>query len=223
MKKCLIILASSCMVLLSMLLSPLSAALAASELKDGTYSVGYTVMKAEGNAVSMANDYWLKPAKLIVKNGKITVQMKIKNSDWVTEFKVPGNGGYVDTQVISKDKAQNTRTVQFAVSSLAKPIKSKIHVTVKSADYDHDYTIQLKFDTGSIQQLGTSGDNSKDTEAAAAGSSSSNKEKTNSSQSKQAEANPQTGDSNKAGWMILLIVVSGGLLARQFAIRNKRV
>lgn len=82
---------------------PFSNAQAAT-LKDGTYSVNYNVLKAEGNAVSMANDYWLKPAKVIAKNGKLTVQMTIKNSSWVTEFKVPGNGGYVDTTVLSTNK-----------------------------------------------------------------------------------------------------------------------
>lgn len=72
--------------LLLALMLPFSNAQAAT-LKDGTYSVNYTVLKAEGNAVSMANDYWLKPAKVIAKNGKLTVQMTIKNSSWVTKLK----------------------------------------------------------------------------------------------------------------------------------------
>nr|MDF9460314.1 heme uptake protein IsdC [Bacillus pumilus] len=139
-------------------MSPFSNAQAAT-LKDGTYSVNYTVLKAEGNAVSMANDYWLKPAKVIAKNGKLTVQMTIKNSDWVTEFKVPGNGGYVDTTVLSTNKKANTRLVQFQAQSLSKPIKSKIHVTVKSADYDHDYTIQLKFDESDMKSLSSNSTN----------------------------------------------------------------
>ena len=72
---------------------------------------------------------------------------------------MPGNGGYVDTTVLSTNKKANTRLVQFQAQSLSKPIKSKIHVTVKSADYDHDYTIQLKFDESSIKSL--SSDSSK--------------------------------------------------------------
>lgn len=48
--------------LLLALILPFSNAQAAS-LNDGTYSVNYTVMKAEGTAVSMANDYWLETGK----------------------------------------------------------------------------------------------------------------------------------------------------------------
>lgn len=197
---------------------PFSNAQAAA-LKDGTYSVNYTVLKAEGNAVSMANDYWLKPAKVIAKNGNLTVQMTIKNSSWVTEFKVPGNGGYVDTTVLSTNKKANTRLVQFEAQSLSKPIKSKIHVTVKSADYDHDYTIQLKFDESSIKSLSS---NSANQSAGAAESQQPSKESTNKADSstKKQEENPQTGDTNQTGWLLVLALCSGGFLARKWIIKH---
>lgn len=205
-------------VFLLALMLPFSNAQAAA-LKDGTYSVNYTVLKAEGNAVSMANDYWLKPAKVIAKNGNLTIQMTIKNSSWVTEFKVPGNGGYVDTTVLSTNKKANTRLVQFQAQSLSKPIKSKIHVTVKSADYDHDYTIQLKFDESSIKSLSS---NSANQSAGAAESQQPSKESTNkadSSTTKQ-EENPQTGDTSQIGWLLVLVLCSGGFLARKWIIKH---
>ncbi|EIL84525.1 heme uptake protein IsdC [Bacillus altitudinis] len=205
--------------LLLALILPFSNAQAAS-LNDGTYSVNYTVMKAEGTAVSMANDYWLKPAKVIVKNGKLTVQMTIKNSSWVTEFKVPGNDGYVDTTVLSTNKKANTRLVQFQAQSLSKPIKSKIHVTVKSADYDHDYTIQLKFDESSIKSL--SSDSSKETAGAAKHQESSKEttKTTDSSTKTKQEENPQTGDTSQMGWLLVLVLCSGGFLARKWIIKH---
>ncbi|MGE6523914.1 heme uptake protein IsdC [Bacillus sp. WP8] len=205
-------------VFLLALMLPFSNAQAAA-LKDGTYSVNYTVLKAEGNAVSMANDYWLKPAKVIAKNGNLTVQMTIKNSSWVTEFKVPGNGGYVDTTVLSTNKKANTRLVQFQAQSLSKPIKSKIHVTVKSADYDHDYTIQLKFDESSIKSLSS---NSANQSTGAAESKQPTKESTkkaDSSTTKQ-EENPQTGDTSQTGWLLVLVLCSGGFLARKWIIKH---
>ncbi len=205
-------------VFLLALMLPFSNAQAAA-LKDGTYSVNYTVLKAEGNAVSMANDYWLKPAKVIVKNGNLTVQMTIKNSSWVTEFKVPGNGGYVDTTVLSTNKKANTRLVQFQAQSLSKPIKSKIHVTVKSADYDHDYTIQLKFDESSIKSLSS---NNANQSAGAAESQQPSKESTNKADSstKKQEENPQTGDTSQTGWLLVLVLCSGGFLARKWIIKH---
>ncbi|PRR90248.1 MULTISPECIES: heme uptake protein IsdC [unclassified Bacillus (in: firmicutes)] len=204
--------------LLLALMLPFSNA-QATTLKDGTYSVNYTVLKAEGNAVSMANDYWLKPAKVIAKNGKLTVQMTIKNSSWVTEFKVPGNGGYVDTTVLSTNKKANTRIVQFQAQSLSKPIKSKIHVTVKSADYDHDYTIQLKFDESSIKSLSS---NSTNKSAGAAENQQPSKEstKTSDTSTTKQEENPQTGDTSQAGWLLVLALCSGGFLARKWIIKH---
>lgn len=197
---------------------PFSNAQAAT-LKDGTYSVNYNVLKAEGNAVSMANDYWLKPAKVIAKNGKLTVQMTIKNSSWVTEFKVPGNGGYVDTTVLSTNKKANTRIVQFQAQSLSKPIKSKIHVTVKSADYDHDYTIQLKFDESSMKSLSS---NSTNKSAGEAEKQQPSKEstKTSDSSTTNQEENPQTDDTNQTGWLLVLALCSGGFLARKWIIKH---
>ncbi|WP_345808653.1 heme uptake protein IsdC [Bacillus pumilus] len=204
--------------LLLALMLPFSNAQAAT-LKDGTYSVNYTVLKAEGNAVSMANDYWLKPAKVIAKNGKLTVQMTIKNSSWVTEFKVPGNGGYVDTTVLSTNKKANTRIVQFQAQSLSKPIKSKIHVTVKSADYDHDYTIQLKFDESSMKSLSSNSTNKSAGEAEKQQPSKESTKTSDSSTTKQ-EENPQTGDTSQTGWLLVLALCSGGFLARKWIIKH---
>ncbi|HEY4624135.1 MAG TPA: NEAT domain-containing protein, partial [Solibacillus sp.] len=53
-------------------------------IADGTYSLNYQVNQPGSNSASMANDYFLKPAKLVVKNGKMTMQITIKNSSWVT-------------------------------------------------------------------------------------------------------------------------------------------
>ncbi|MBH5320839.1 NEAT domain-containing protein [Paenibacillus sp. GSMTC-2017] len=126
------------------------AVFASSDLADGTYKAEYLVLKAEDDSVSMANDYWEKPATIIVKNGKATVQLTINHSEWVTEFKVPSNGGHVDTTVVETLKADNKRIVEFAADVTA-PIISKIHVTVAEIDYDHDYTIRLVFDMDSFE------------------------------------------------------------------------
>lgn len=123
----------------------------AQSMVDGTYTIDYVIKKAEDESASMANDYWEKPAKVIVENGKITVQLQINHSAWVTEFKVPGGGGYVNTKVISSSKANDTRVVQFSVDDLSQAMLSKIHVTVPDIDYDHDYTIRFVFDANSLK------------------------------------------------------------------------
>ena len=59
------------------------------KLADGTYDINYVIQKAENDSASMANDYFEKPAKLIVKNGEMRVQVPMNHSTWITEFKAP--------------------------------------------------------------------------------------------------------------------------------------
>lgn len=128
-----------------------AAAVAASDYESGTYTIDYTVLKAENDSASMANDYWEKPATVIVDQGKLTVRMKINHSQWVTDFKTKTGSGYDDVKVISTDEKADTRVTEFAVTSLEEPLLSKIHVTVESIDYDHDYTIRFRFDLDTLK------------------------------------------------------------------------
>jgi len=122
-------------------------------LADGTYTIDYTIKKPDDESVSMANDYWDKPATLIVGGGAITVQMTVNHSEWVTKFKVPSGSSYIDTKVISRDESANTRLTQFTIDSVDKPMLAQIHVTVPEIDYDHDYTIRFVFDTNSLKLI----------------------------------------------------------------------
>lgn len=125
--------------------------MAAEDLADGTYTANYLILKAENDSVSMANDYWEKPATVMIKDGKATVRVTINHSFWVTEFKVPGSGGsFVNTKVVSSNKKADTRLVEFP-ADITEPILSKIHVTVEEIDYDHDYTIRFVFDHDSFK------------------------------------------------------------------------
>ncbi|NHN29175.1 heme uptake protein IsdC [Paenibacillus agricola] len=135
--------------LLTLIIMP--TAQAAIDLADGTYTLNYTITKAENESVSMANDYFEKPATVFVKNGQIEIQLPINHSKWVTQFKIPNQASLVDAKVISTDTAADKRIVRFPVSDLSKPIISKIHVTVPSIDYDHDYTIRFMLDEKSIK------------------------------------------------------------------------
>ncbi len=136
------------------LLLPGAAYAAQEQPADGTYTADYLVLKAEDDSVSMANDYWEKPAVVTFDKGSVKVQLTINHSKWVTEFKVPGkNGGYVDTMVVNTNESEDTRLVEFAAADISKPILSKIHVTVPEIDYDHDYTIRLSFKADSFKPV----------------------------------------------------------------------
>ncbi|MFB8736210.1 NEAT domain-containing protein [Bacillus sp. SL00103] len=47
----------------------------------------YVVWKADSDSTSTANTYFEKPAKLVVKDGKIKAQVTLTNSSWITSFK----------------------------------------------------------------------------------------------------------------------------------------
>lgn len=125
----------------------------AAPLSDGIYSVDYVVVKAENDSVSMANDYFQKPAKVTVSKGELKIEMKLAYSDWITEFKVPAGDQYTDVDVVSTDPKENTRVAAFKTSDLNKPLPAKIHVTVESIQYDHDYTIRFIFDVKSLSEI----------------------------------------------------------------------
>ncbi|MDP7977344.1 heme uptake protein IsdC [Bacillus sp. WLY-B-L8] len=187
---------------------------ASAELADGTYDISYVIKKAEDDSASMANDYFEKPAKLIVKNGEMNVQVPMNHSTWITEFKAPQNGGYVDAKVVSSDAGADKRTVEFKVDDLSKPLAAKIHVVVPSANYDHHYTIRFAFDanvkaiSGGNVAAGTKVDAPKEekNKEAATDKSKGNAEKT---------ANPQTGDNTNIVVLVAMLLVSTLFLVRK--------
>ncbi|WP_376767038.1 heme uptake protein IsdC [Paenibacillus agri] len=116
---------------------------------EGTYSVDYVIKKAEDESVSMANDYFEKPAQLTVSGGTVKVRLQLNHSEWITEFQVPGG----NAKVVSSNKAADTRVVEFEIKDVEKPVIAKIHVTVPSIDYDHDYTIRFVFEAGKLKAI----------------------------------------------------------------------
>ncbi|APT44814.1 NEAT domain-containing protein [Bacillus safensis] len=131
-------------------LAPVNSASAAG-LADGQYSAQYVVWKADSDSTSTANTYFEKPAKLVVKNGKIKAQVTLTNSSWITSFKTLDQGVYKDAKVISTNTAANKRTVEFNVNSLTEVVPAKVSVTVPAIGYTGNYDIRLKFDTASVQ------------------------------------------------------------------------
>ncbi|MEW4372507.1 heme uptake protein IsdC [Paenibacillus kandeliae] len=132
-----------------------SSAIAASSSRPavGTYTLDYDIVRAEDNSVSMANDYFEKPAKLYVTGSKMTMQITVNHSAWTTQFKVKYKGKIVNSTVLKHNKTKDTRIVQFPIASINNPMISQIHVTVPSYNYDHDYTIRFKFDRSSLKKV----------------------------------------------------------------------
>ncbi|PEJ96722.1 heme uptake protein IsdC [Bacillus wiedmannii] len=200
---------------------------ASANVADGTYDINYVIQKAENDSASMANDYFEKPAKLIVKNGEMRVQIPMNHSAWITEFKAPENGNFVDAKVVSKDESADKRTVEFKIDDLSKPAAAKIHVVVPNVNYDHNYTIRFAFDAN-VKAVGgenkataatKNNDQTKtDTKVKEEENKETNKEAnkgTNESGKAEKTDNPKTGDEARIGLFAALILISGAFLIRK--------
>lgn len=183
-------------VLISVLsISQVNEVGAAAKYKDGEYSVPFTILKGDSDDRSMTNDYVTTPAKLIVKDGKNTIQIAIKNSSWWQFFKLNG----ADGTVISKDDGADTEVVQFVVDDLEQTVPSNIHVIVPDIDYDNKYNIRFKFDTSNVATTSV-GENAPTNESAG---------------KKEVEKNPPTGDHTPILFLTLMLAGSGLILVRK--------
>lgn len=204
---------------------------ASANVADGTYDINYVIQKAENDSASMANDYFEKPAKLIVKNGEMRVQIPMNHSAWITEFKAPENGNFVDAKVVSKDESADKRTVEFRIDDLSKPVAAKIHVVVPNVNYDHNYTIRFAFDAN-VKAVGgenkatattkntdqTKTDTKVKEEVKKEENKETNKEASkgiNESGKAEKTDNPKTGDEARIGLFAVLILISGVFLIRK--------
>ncbi|EAE1292933.1 TPA: heme uptake protein IsdC [Listeria monocytogenes] len=167
-------------------------------LKDGTYSIDYTVLQGDSDSVSMANDYFDKPATVTVNGGKSSVSLQVNHSKWITGLWVEGS----TVSVTSKNTANDTRKVSFPVSTLSSPVNAKIKVDIDDdgLNYHHEYQIKLRFDEGSAKALagGVKSSDNNDTATPATKSDSSNK-----------VANPKSSDSSQMFLYGIIFVAAG--------------
>ncbi len=181
---------------------------AASTYKDGEYSLPFTVLKGDSDERSMTNDYLVSPAKLIVKDGKNTVQLTLKNSSWWKSFSVSSGG----ISVISD--SNDTRVVQFNVQDLNQLLSGNIHVVVPDIDYDNKYTVRFKFDASGIPSAGETQNNGE------TGSVDNGQQNGDTSVGeKTVEENPPTGDRAPVLLLGIILLGSGVFLVRQLVTR----
>lgn len=168
---------------------------ASAAIADGTYSVNYEVIQGNSNSASIANGYFLKPAKLIVENGTHYVQLTIKDSHMVQSL----SGPYGSAQIISDDTANNKRTVKFKVDDISNPATVSMHIIVDTEEvqYDTTHKARLKFDSPGASTATPS--------AAKA-----------SSDNTGAVDNPKTSDNTPILLFSVLLIGSSLLLARRF-------
>ena len=110
------------------------------KLADGVYTIEYQVNAYGKDSPSVGNDYFLKPAKLTVKDGKMTAEMTVKNAAWVVKLEPPGY------KLINENKAADQRTFQMDVAALNKAIVVPMRIEIPNLEYYHSYNVDFVFD-----------------------------------------------------------------------------
>ncbi|MET3209140.1 UNVERIFIED_CONTAM: heme-binding NEAT domain protein [Paenibacillus sp. PvR008] len=123
-----------------------------SDLADGTYSINFDALHATKDEKSAMARYLLSPATLTVSKGQYEASFTIKDSTTVTEFKTEQSGTLTDADIVSEDKAANTRVVKFKVADLDAILNAQVHVSLvyPGGVYDMDHKLRLQFDKNSI-------------------------------------------------------------------------
>ncbi|GAE31053.1 heme uptake protein IsdC [Alkalihalobacillus hemicellulosilyticus] len=190
---------------------------ASPDLEDGTYTIGYTVLHADNDSASIANDYWEKPATLYVEDGQMKLEMTLNHSSWITEFKTPVNGSFQDVNVIRTDDADDKRVVQFPVDDLSSPLAAHIHVIVEDINYDHSYTIRFDFDLNQINPVSVQSESEGKQEEnnGSVAQIEDDDENEDRGGATNQEANPQTGDLSFIWLYALATIVFGFILVRK--------
>ncbi|MFA9455675.1 heme uptake protein IsdC [Halalkalibacter sp. AB-rgal2] len=190
---------------------------ASPDLEDGTYTIGYTVLHADNDSASIANDYWEKPAALYVENGQMKLEMTLNHSSWITEFKTPVSGSYQDVNVIRTDDAADKRVVQFPVDDLSSPLASHIHVIVEDINYDHSYTVRFDFDLNQINPASVQSESEGEQEENNGSVAQTEDDDENGAQggATNQEANPQTSDQSFIWLYVLVTIVFGFILVKR--------
>ncbi|MEK5039829.1 NEAT domain-containing protein [Sporosarcina sp. FSL K6-3457] len=126
----------------------------AAELSNGTYVVEYEMLQADSDSVSIANDYFEKPATLTVDNGIQYIQFTVNRSEWVKVLTATNGESFVDVDVVSEDTENDQRVIAFQVDGdISQPVLMQMHVKIEDMVpvYDHKYTVRLNFDLETMQ------------------------------------------------------------------------
>lgn len=127
----------------------------ATELSNGTYVIEYEMLQADNDSVSIANDYFEKPATLTVDDGAQYIQFTVNRSEWVQVLAAANGDSFVDVDVISEDPENDQRIIAFKVDGdISQPVRMQMHIVIKEMEpaYDHKYTVRLNFDMETMQE-----------------------------------------------------------------------
>jgi len=109
------------------------------------YSIDYSILHADKDEPSVANEYFVKPGTLIEKDGKTYFQAEVTSWSMIQDLKYNDK----NVKVLSEDKEKDTALIELKVEGdLSKEIPLSFAVVVPGV-YDTTHTARLVFDVDS--------------------------------------------------------------------------
>lgn len=99
-------------------------------LKDGEYSIEYDALYADKNETSTAAKYFVNPTKIVAKDGKYRLFIKLTDNETIKDIKVKAGEKFQSAKVESINEEANTRIVSFEVDNLIDEIDAKVKVDI---------------------------------------------------------------------------------------------
>jgi len=162
--------------------------------------VSYEVKEAGSNNTSVADGYFIKPAKLTVENGKNYLEFSLKDADYVKSL----SGPYGAVKVISD--SGNKRVVKLQVGDISNPIDLQMHIVVPEEvagmPYDHDHKARMVVNTEGVDLSAL----------AAAGQNDDKKSDDKKADGEKDKDNPKTSDTTPLVMYTVLMVGSVGVM-----------
>src|SRR5690625_3817534 len=203
----------------TLLAPPLIGSVFAEE-EDGLYSIEYEVLKADSDSTSIGNDYFEKPATLIVEGGEKHIQLTVNHSDYVKSLSGPQG----EVGIVSEDKEKKERVVKFEVDELSKPIEMEMNISfeIENQDKDQTHKERIDFKTDSmkpVERKAKKADKSEATDDKDDKNDKDNKKEVKEEKEEQ-EENPPTSDNTPIALFAFLLIVSS--LALIYSVRSAR-
>ncbi|XXL53420.1 NEAT domain-containing protein [Mammaliicoccus lentus] len=114
--------------------------------ESGQITRDYKVYKEKSNEISYMDQYMVKPARIVEKDGKRYVEITLKSASYWKSFDLYDNGKRINVETVSEDKSADTKVIRFIEPNNLKELTSKVHIIVPAINYDNHYTTRIVFD-----------------------------------------------------------------------------
>ncbi len=190
-------------------------------LKDGTYEIPVDLWNSTQDKPSMAASSLNKTARIVVKNGEMTVYIYTKPMTFgaitasLQEMKAEqSNGKWVEAKVETKSKDGNPTCFSFSLDKLSEYVNTKVNPHVEMMG-NKDLDARLKFNLDAIKMISDKADEKPLTPPA-------ENNKGSQTGSNFNGVSPKTGESSNVAFCFAMMIASAGAVAVITSVKKRK-